>query len=58
MQICISKNLSLQQILQRKFALLHLKIVNFGSSIGKLNILNMVVLEILWQDFYLALKYV
>lgn len=27
----------------------------FGSSIGKLNVLNMVVLEIL-QDFYLALK--
>lgn len=44
--------------LAREFALLHLKVTSnfFGSSIGKLNVLSMVVLEILHGDFYLALK--
>jgi hypothetical protein len=42
-----------------EFALLHLKVLSnfFGSSIGKLNVLSMVVLEkFLHGDFYLALK--
>lgn len=41
-----------------EFALIHLKVISnfFGSSIGKLSALSMVVLEILHGDFYLALN--
>lgn len=57
-KICISKNLPLQSISQGNFALLHLKVISnfFGSSIGKLSALSMIVLEILHGDFYLALN--
>lgn len=56
-EILYFKEPSFAVILAGEFALLHLKVINnfFGSSIGKLDVLSMVVLEIFHGDFYLAL---